>query len=148
MKTTWLRAGLLLLASAPLVVGMWALLVPHSFYDDFPLPGRDWVSTLGPTTSTSCGTWALNLALGVLLASAAILLERRLARVSLLAWVVYAVPHFVFHLGTDHAVSLADNVANMVSLGIAVLLSLILLLGSRGGEQTPRAKNGCERQGG
>src|SRR3712207_2072212 len=48
MKTTWLRAGLLLLASAPLVVGMWALLVPHSFYDDFPLPGRNWVSTLGP----------------------------------------------------------------------------------------------------
>ena len=41
MKTTWLRAGLLLLASAPLVVGMWTLLVPHSFYDDFPLPGRD-----------------------------------------------------------------------------------------------------------
>ncbi len=91
---------------------------------------------------------ALNLALGVLLASAAILLERRLARVSLLAWLVYAVPHFVFHLGTDHAVPLADNVANMILLGIAVLLSLILLLGSRGGEQTPRAKNGCERQGG
>jgi hypothetical protein len=143
MKTTWLRAGLLLLASAPLVVGMWALLVPHSFYDDFPLPGRDWVSTLGPYNEHLVrDVGALNLALGVLLASAAILLERRLARVSLLAWLVYAVPHFVFHLGTDHAVSLADNVANMVSLGIAVLLSLILLLGSRGGEQTPRAKNG------
>ena len=85
----------------------------------------------------------------MLLVSAAILLERRLARrVSLLAWLVYAVPHFVFDLGTDHAVSLAHNVANMVSLGIAVLLSLILLLGSRGGEQTPRAKNGSERQRG
>jgi hypothetical protein len=57
------------------------------------------------------------------------------------------VPHFVFHLGTDHAVSLADNVANMVSLGIAVLLSLILLLGSRGGEQTPRAKTAVKDRG-
>jgi hypothetical protein len=86
MKTTWLRAGLLLLASAPLVVGMWALLVPHSFYDDFPLPGRDWVSTLGPYNEHLVrDVGALNLALGVLLASAAILLERRLARVSLLA---------------------------------------------------------------
>jgi hypothetical protein len=78
MKTTWLRAGLLLLASAPLVVGMWTLLVPHSFYDDFPLLGRDWVSTLGPYNEHLVrDVGALNLALGVLLASAAILLERR-----------------------------------------------------------------------
>ena len=57
MKTTWLRAALLLLASASLVVGVWALFVPRSFYGDFPLPGREWVSTLGPTTSTWCATW-------------------------------------------------------------------------------------------
>jgi hypothetical protein len=31
MKTTWLRATLLLLASTPLVVGVRALLVPRSF---------------------------------------------------------------------------------------------------------------------
>jgi hypothetical protein len=65
---------------------MWTLLVPHSFYDDFPLPGRDWVSTLGPYNEHFVrDVGALNLALGVLLASAAVLLERRLARVSLLA---------------------------------------------------------------
>jgi hypothetical protein len=32
VKRSWLRAALLLLASAPLVVGVWALLVPCSFY--------------------------------------------------------------------------------------------------------------------
>ena len=143
MKTSWLRAGLLLLASASLVVGVWALLVPRSFYDDFPLPGRDWVSTLGPCNEHLVrDVGALNLALGVLLATAAILLERRLVQISLVAYLVYAVPHFVFHLTKGHAFSLGDNLANMFTLGIAVLLPLVLLVGSRGSERTPRAKDG------
>ena len=128
MKRSWLRATLLLLASASLVVWVWALLVPRSFYDDFPLPGRDWVSTLGPYNEHLVrDVGALNLALGVLLATAAILLERRLVQASLLAWLIYAVPHFVFHLVTGHAFSLGDNVANMILLGIAVFLPLVLL---------------------
>jgi hypothetical protein len=145
VKRSWLRAALLLLAAASLVVGVWALFVPRSFYDDFPLPGREWASTLGPYTEHLVrDVGALNLALGVLLATAAIPLERRLVQVSLVAYLVYAVPHFVFHLTTGHAFSLGDNVANMVSLGIAVLLPLVLLalICSRGSEQTPRAKDG------
>jgi hypothetical protein len=128
VKRSWLRAALLLLASAPLMVGVWALLVPRSFYDDFPLPGRYCVSALGPYNEHLVrDVGALNLALGVLLATAAILLERRLVQASLLAWLVYAVPHFVFHLVTGHAFSLGDNVANMILLGIADLLPLVLL---------------------
>jgi hypothetical protein len=142
MKPCSLRAGLLLLASASLVVGVWALLVPRSFYDDFPLPGRNWVSTLGPYNEHLVrDVGALNLALGVLLVLAAILLERRLVQVSLVAYLVYAVPHFVFHLATSHAFSLGDNIANMFTLGITVLLPLVLLVGSRG-ERTPRPKDG------
>jgi hypothetical protein len=144
MKPSWLRASLLLLASASLVVGVWALLGPRSFYDDFPLPGRDWVSTLGPYNEHLVrDVGALNLALGVLLATAAILLERRLVQVSLVAYLVYAVPHFVFHLVKGHAFSLGDNLANMSTLGIAVLLPLVLLIGMRGSERTTsRAKDG------
>jgi hypothetical protein len=143
MRRSWLRAGLLLLASASLVVGVRALLVPRSFYDDFPLPGRDWVSTLGPYNEHLVrDVGALNLALGVLLATAALLLERRLVQISLVAYLVYAVPHFVFHVTTGHAFSLGDNLANMFTLGIAVLLPLVLLVGSRGSERTSRAKDG------
>jgi len=133
MKTSWLRAGLLLLASASLVVGVWALLVPRSFYDDFPLPGRDWVSTLGPYNEHLVrDVGALNLALGVLLATAALPLERRLVRVSLAAYLVYAVPHFVFHLTQVHHFSPFDNVVNMIVLGLAVLLPALLLAGTYG----------------
>jgi hypothetical protein len=79
--------------------------------------------------------WALNLALGVLLVLAAVLPERRLVQVSLVAYLAYSVPHFVFHLTKGHAFALGDNLANMVTLGIAVLLPLVLLAGSRGGEE-------------
>jgi hypothetical protein len=104
------------------------LLVPGFFYDDFPLPGREWVSTLGRYNEhIAPDVGALNLALGVLLVLAATLLERRLVQVSLVSYLVYAVPHFVFYLTTDHAFSPDDNLANMVTLGIAVLLPLALL---------------------
>lgn len=96
---SWLRIGLLLLAAAPIAVGTWALFIPRSFYDDFPVTGRHWVSSLPPYNEHLVrDVGALNLALGVLLATAAILLGRRLVRASLIAWLVYAVPHFAFHL--------------------------------------------------
>jgi hypothetical protein len=107
MKTFRLRVGMLLLAAVSLVVGVWALLVPRCFYDDFPLSGRDWVSTLGPYNEHLVrDVGALNLALGMLLVLVAVLLEGRLVQVSLVASLVYAVPHFVFHLTTGHAFSL------------------------------------------
>ena len=139
MKKSWLRAGLLLPASPPLVVGLWALLVPRSFYDDFPFPGREWVSALGPYNEHLVrDVGALNLALGVLLATAVILLERRLVRASLVAWLVYAVPHFAFHITTLDAFPPFDNLANVGVLGLAVLLPSLLLAGtyrtSRGDE--------------
>jgi hypothetical protein len=143
VKKGWLRGGLLILAAASLAVGLWALPAPRSFYDDFPMGGRGWVSTLGPYNEHLVrDVGALNLALGVLLLLAAALLERRLVQVSLVAYLVYAVPHFIFHLTTGHAFPLLDNFANLVTLGLAVLLPLVLLaFADRGrGSQTSRVK--------
>jgi hypothetical protein len=54
---------------------------------------------------------ALNLALGVLLVFAVVSLEGGLVRASLVAWLVYATPHFVFHLTQVHTFAPVDNVA-------------------------------------
>jgi hypothetical protein len=54
---------------------------------------------------------ALNLALGVLLVFAAVSPEGGLVRASLVAWLVYATPHFVFHLTQVHTLAPVDNVA-------------------------------------
>ena len=124
-----LRIGLLFLAATAISSGLWALFVPRSFYEDFPLPGWEWVSTLGPYNEHLVSDYgAMNLAMGVLLVVAAVFLERRLLQVSLVAWLAYAVPHFVFHLGQVHHFSLFDNLAQLGALGFVVLLPLVLFL--------------------
>ena len=68
------------------------------------------------------------LALGVLLAAAAISLGREIVRISLVVWLVFSVPHFVYHTATlHHYPLLVDKVGNVVSLGFVVLLPLLLL---------------------
>jgi hypothetical protein len=145
----WLRGGLLILAVSALTVGLWALVAPRSFYEDFPLPGGAWVSTLGPYNEHLVrDVGELNLALGVLLVMAAVLLEQRLVQVSLVAYLVYAVPHFVYHASTGHAFPLGDNIANLITLGIAVLLPLVLLVlvSWHGERQTPQVETTRKRR--
>ena len=70
---------------------------------------------------------SLYLALALLLAAAAVLLERRLVIVALAAYLVNAVPHFIFHVTHMDELSTADQVGQTVSLALAVLLPLALL---------------------
>lgn len=127
-RGTWLRAGLLFVAAGPLVVGTWALFAPRSFFEGFPAAGRHWVSALGPFNEhLTRDVGALNLALGLLLVIAAALLGKRLVRASLAAWLVYAVPHLVFHLSEYGALSPLDDLVNVGVLTLAVLLPLLLL---------------------
>ena len=78
-----LRVRLSVLLATAVGVGLWALFLPHTFYEDFPLPGRDRVSILGHYNENLMRDYGeLNFALGVLLLFAAVLLEKR-ARASL-----------------------------------------------------------------
>ncbi len=124
-----MRSGLVLLAASGLVVGVWALLAPQSFYDDFPGGGRSWVSALPPYNEHLVrDVGGLNLALAVLLAFAAIVLERRLVQAASAAALAYAVPHFVFHLAHLEELSTGDQIAQTVTLALAVAVPLVLLL--------------------
>jgi hypothetical protein len=128
VRRAWIRVALLFLAATTLNGSLWALPFPRSFYDYFPLPGRDWVSTLGPYDEHLVRDYgALNLALGILLVATAIFPERRLTRVALIAWLGYAVPHFVYHTTLTEHFSPFDNLAQLTSLGLQVLLPLVLL---------------------
>ena len=124
-----LRIGLLFLAVTSISSGLWAYFVPRSFYEDFPLPGWDWVSTLGPYNEHLVSDYgAMNLAMGVLMVVTAVFLERRLVQAALVAWLAYAVPHFVFHIGQVHHFSLVDNLTQLGALGFVVLLPVVLFL--------------------
>jgi hypothetical protein len=124
----WTRIGLLVLAATTLNGSLWALPFPESFYTDFPLPGRQWVSTLGPYDEHLVRDYgALNLALGILLVGAAVVLERRLTLVALVAWLGYAAPHFLYHTTLTEHFSLFDDAAQLTSLGLQVAVPLALL---------------------
>ena len=129
VRRATIRVGLLVLAVSTLNGSIWALPFPRSFYEDFPLPGREWVSTLGPYDEHLVRDYgALNLALGILLVGAAVFLERRLTQVALVAWLGYALPHFLYHTTLVAHFSPFDNWAQLTSLGLQVAIPLGLLL--------------------
>ena len=118
-----LRAGLALLAASELVLGVWAQFAPESFYRDFPT-----VQLTPPYSEHFLRDFGgATLGLAVLLGAAAWWLEKRLARIALVAYLAWAVPHLVFHLGHLHDASVADITFLVISLGGTVLLPCVLL---------------------
>jgi hypothetical protein len=123
------RAALIALAVPNLALGAWAVLAPHSWYDDFPGGGRHWVSALGPYNehlSTDVG--AFFLAMGALLLFAGIVLDRLLIQAALGALLVFSVPHLIWHLGELGPYGTLDTVLNVISLSLLVVVPIILLL--------------------
>jgi hypothetical protein len=125
---TEIRAGLLALAVPVIVVGGWALIAPHSFYDDFPIHSAHWISGLGPYQEHLVRDFgSLYLALGLLFVFAAVVLDRLLAGAVLAASLVFQVPHFIFHALNTSPFSTPNNAVNLVLLGSGLLLTVLLL---------------------
>jgi hypothetical protein len=123
------RVALVALALPNLALGAWAVLAPHSWYDDFPGGGRHWVSALGPYNehlSTDVG--AFFLAIGALLLFAGVVLDRLLIQGALGALLIFSVPHLIWHLGELGPYGTMDTVLNVISLSLVVVVPIVLLL--------------------
>jgi AhpD family alkylhydroperoxidase len=122
------RTTLLALAIASGPVGAWALAAPASWYRDFPGFGRDWLETLGPYNEHLARDFGgALLALAVLLGAAALAPRARLDRVAAGAFLIFAAPHFAFHVAHTGELPLGDDVVNLMVLGLGVVLPLALL---------------------
>jgi hypothetical protein len=136
MNATATRVVLALLAFSSAVVGLWATLAPRSFYDNFPGGSRTWVAADGPYNEHLVrDVGELNLALTVVTVFALVVLARTLVLATALAWLVYSVPHLVYHLRHLDPFNGSDEVAVPVSLTLAVAGGLLLLLAPRGAER-------------
>jgi hypothetical protein len=126
---TAFRAGLLVIGLGQALTGLQALLGPRSFFNDFPL-GRGWVSHLGSGYDQHLvvDVGSTFLALGGVLVFAAIVLERRVVQVALAAFLLYSLPHFVYHLTRLGDLPTGDDIANAVTTGITVVVPGALLL--------------------
>jgi len=138
------RFGLLIVAIPQLFVSGWALLAPRSFSNDFPGFGREWVTPLGPYNEHFVIDYgSFTLALALLLAIAAWLLERRVVQVALVVWIVGAVPHFIYHSTVTERFDTTDNVGNLGALGLDIVVPAILLvLSTRGGPDHGQDRSG------
>ena len=93
---------------------MWILLAPRGFYDTFPTGPAEWVSPLPPFNEHLLRDFgAAGLGLAVLAVLAAVWLERRLVQATAIAFLVSALPHFVYHLTTTDRLSTADNLQSL-----------------------------------
>jgi hypothetical protein len=115
--------GVLLLVA--LVAGLWALLAPRSFYDDFPTSSMHWVATDGPYNQHLISdVGSMYLALAALTVAA--LARPALARLAGVVWLVFSVPHWIYHSAHLGIYGTRDQVLNEVALVAVVVLAALL----------------------
>jgi hypothetical protein len=135
-----MRAGLVLLALPSMVIAAWGLAAPRSFYDSFPGGGRHWVSALPPYNEHLLRDFsAASLAIVVFLVGAALILERRLIQVALIAFLAYTIPHLAYHLTTTDHYSTGDNLGSLSGFVVTTLIALVLLALTRESDQSRAA---------
>jgi len=116
------------------VVGVWAAAFPVSFYTDFPSPGRNWVSALGPYNEHLVrDVGGLYLALLVLSLWAWRRPTVTAVRMTGGAWLIFNTEHFLWHMLHLGVFPAIDKIGNAVALGGVLILSILLLLPDRPG---------------
>lgn len=126
------RVLLAVLAWSALLVGGWAAFAPRSFYDSFPGGGRAWVAADGPYNQHLVGdVGALNLALVVLTVWALVTLSPLLVRVTAVVWLVYSVPHLLYHATHPEPYGTGDLAASLFGLAVNVVGPVVLLVLAR-----------------
>jgi hypothetical protein len=129
MHDRMMRLGLVVLGFPAFAIGVWAAFFPRSFYDDFPGLGRMWVAPDGPYNEHLVrDVGELNLALAVVTAVAAVTLGHVLVRAVLAGWIVYSVPHLVYHLRNMEPFASDDQVSIAASLAFVPILAVVLLV--------------------
>ena len=118
--------AVLVLSDAPLA--LWATFAPRSFFDNFPGPGHRWVAVDGPYNHHLVGdVGAFSLALLVVTVVALCSRSRLMVRTAGAAWVVSALPHFVYHLGHQGRLSSGDQAASLAGLAFEVVLGVVCI---------------------
>lgn len=132
------RVVLYVLGGIQLLNGIWITLSPTSFYDDFPL-GRGWVEALPAYNEHLMrDVGGLFMATGLVLVVAGLWLERRVVMLALGSYLLFAIPHTIYHLLNLEPYGTGDAIGNVIALGATVVLPVYLLvLLAREGAATP-----------
>jgi AhpD family alkylhydroperoxidase len=129
---SWLRALLGATGAVNMAVGAWAELAPQSWYRTFPGLGHHWVSAVGPYDEHLVrDVGAALLALGLLMIWTAAAPGAGLLRPAMVSTLVFAVPHFAYHVAAWEHMGTGDNIANAAVLALVVVVPAALLWTTR-----------------
>jgi hypothetical protein len=132
VNTTFRRILLAVTAALGLYVGVWAELLPRSFYTSFPGFGLHWIDADGAWDEHLIrDVGSFYLALTAITIAAIVARTALPARLAGLGWTVFGVLHFGYHV-THLEGGAIDVVGNVVSLGVSLALGVLLMLPPRG----------------
>jgi hypothetical protein len=127
----WTQGLVALLALTEAIIGGWATFGPSRFYQDGPIPGADtgWVALFPPYNEHLVRDYGtMSLALAVVLGYAAVRLTPSLVRMSMVAMLVFAVPHTTFHMVHLEHFAPAAAIGQSVSLIATVVIPLVVIV--------------------
>ncbi|WP_196425497.1 hypothetical protein [Amycolatopsis camponoti] len=128
MQRTITRVLLVLFGLIEVPIGLWPLITPIGFYQDFPGVRTGWVSMDGPFNEHLLRDFGgLNLALAATLIGAAVIGTTAVARLAAIAALLFGVPHFFYHLGHVSHFETIDQVLIIGLTGLSALVPLVLL---------------------
>lgn len=126
----YVRAVMLLLGVPNLLAGLWALVSPQGWFDDFPGWAPALVAAYPPfnehlVVDAGSGLFASGLAMTV----AAFWGRRNVAIMASVAFLAFAVPHAVWHaINPSDELAAAEDVTSTASLVLAVVGGAFVLL--------------------
>ncbi len=122
------------IGAVTLLMGAWAFFFPAGFFDDFPINGAGWVSTLGEYNEhlmRDFGSAEMGLGLTAMIVGARRSREGIVA--VLLGLVVFGVLHLAYHMGTFGLFDTLSAASQATALAAFIVIPLILLWGLRSG---------------
>lgn len=135
-----MRILLALLAWPALMLGVWATFAPRNWYENFPGIGQSWIAIDGPYNQHLIGdVGALNLALFSVTAVALVKLDSLLVRTTAAAWLVYSVPHLLYHATHSDPYESGDLIAALGGLAMNVGIPIVLIVMARPTKQSDTA---------
>ncbi|MFB6346577.1 MAG: hypothetical protein ABEK50_12535 [bacterium] len=122
------RLGLLMVGLPVLVLSIWMIAAPHHWFETFGW-STSWLGIHGPYNVHLILDFGFSqLALSVLILGGSLTMELRWIRLSLVAWLIYSLPHFLFHWLNHGGLRGPDRLLELSSLGFFVILPLLLLV--------------------
>lgn len=122
------------IGAVTLLLGAWAFFFPAGFFEDFPVSGADWVSTLGEYNEhlmRDFGSAEMGLGLAVMIVGVRRSREGIIA--VLASFVLFGVLHLGYHMGTFGLFDIFSAVSQATALAAFVVIPLVLLWGLRSG---------------